>query len=78
MAVRPHVPALSLSSPHNHSGVRLNFLRHRELLSHRQGTELVRGKSVISDRDNCHDGNNDIQVLPAPLACYRRDGRIPE
>ena len=35
------------------------------------------GKSIISHR-NSHDGNNDVQVLPAPLARYRRDGRIPE
>ncbi len=46
---------VSFLPSHPLSGVRLNFLRHGKLLSHRQGTELVRGKSIISDRDNCHD-----------------------
>jgi len=75
-AVRTHVPALSLSS-HTHSPGPIEFPQAKETA--RTPTKYIVGKDkcIISDRDN-HDGNIDVQVLPTPLARYRRDGRIPK
>ena len=78
-AVRPHVPALSffLSSPTFRASI--GFPQAREIAQIPTKYRDGKGESIISDRDHYHDGaNNDVQVLPAPLARYNRDGRIPE